>query len=86
MIRISQDQVDRLGSPQPCPDIDWIEIELLDARHNPVAGKRYELRSGGKIVRGGTLDGNGFAREENLRAGTYDICFPEIDADLWRRV
>jgi hypothetical protein len=58
---------------------DWIEIELTDENGNAMGGQAYviHLPDGGE--RRGTLDNNGFAKEENISPGTVTIDFPDVD-------
>jgi hypothetical protein len=61
----------------------WIEIVLVDALDQPVAGKKYsvELPDGSK--KEGTLDDQGKAKLENLDPGMCKISFPEIESNAF---
>jgi hypothetical protein len=56
---------------------DWIEIELRDAENNPVAGEEYILYLRTGDVRRGTLDSNGYAKEERIPPGRCWVKFPK---------
>jgi hypothetical protein len=58
---------------------DWIEIELIDSAGYVVPDEQYivHLPDGG--TRSGTLDGNGYAKEEGIPPGTVDVEFPNLD-------
>jgi len=64
----------------------WIEIEMVDEADMPVAGERYEIKQGDKVIRTGTLDANGFAHIDGVEPGTCDICFPNLDMAAWERI
>jgi uncharacterized Zn-binding protein involved in type VI secretion len=56
---------------------DWMELELKDADGKAIGGATYRVFSPNGLVRTGTLDGNGYAKVENLPPGrlkvTYDV-------------
>ncbi|MCK4460351.1 MAG: hypothetical protein KAW46_01020, partial [candidate division Zixibacteria bacterium] len=56
---------------------DWINISLVNIRGEPVAKKKYTLRTADGQERTGTLDGGGRAREENLPPGGVTITFDD---------
>jgi type VI secretion system secreted protein VgrG len=64
----------------------WIEIEMVDEADMPVAGERYEIKQGDKVIRTGTLDANGFAHIDGVEPGTCDISFPNLDMAAWERI
>src|SRR5688572_18564227 len=66
--------------------LTWIEIRLVDMEGNPVANEPYRIKLPDGGVRQGKLDSNGRAREEGIRPGTCQVCFPELDQDAWERV
>jgi len=87
MLKFSQLQIVTLGGVQRCPHRHWVEIELLDETDHPIANEEYIIREpDGLKVRSGTLDGDGFAREEGLLAKPYEVSFPRLDKDLWQSV
>jgi hypothetical protein len=63
----------------------WIEIELFDEEGRPCADEPYEIDIGGGNRRSGSLDANGFAREDNLDPGVVRVSFPHRDRGEWRR-
>lgn len=63
----------------------WIEIKLLDEEDRPVSGEKYRITLPDESVVNGTLDGNGFARVNNIEPGMCVIAFPELDAASWSR-
>ncbi|MCK4372373.1 MAG: hypothetical protein KAW61_04465 [candidate division Zixibacteria bacterium] len=56
---------------------DWVNISLVNIRGEPVANKKYTLRTADGQERTGTLDGDGRAREENLPPGGVTITFDD---------
>lgn len=61
----------------------FIEIVLLDDRGQPLAGEPYRIVLPDGSIRTGTLDRDGFAREDNLDPGVCDVSFPRIDGREW---
>lgn len=55
---------------------DWIEIRLVDTDSNPVPDEEYLLHLPDGSERRGSLDGNGYAKEENIPPGRYVAIFP----------
>ncbi|MBD3320051.1 MAG: hypothetical protein GF350_03045 [Chitinivibrionales bacterium] len=58
---------------------DYIEIELKDHNNDPVANEEYELHLPTGEIRKGTLDGNGYKKEENVPPGNCRVVFPGIE-------
>lgn len=89
IVKITRKQLQSLGgysAIQDCPD-HWIEIVLVDEAGRPCVSERYDLTSSdGSVVRSGTLNELGEAREEGLPAGTYKVSFIDIDVRAWERV
>jgi hypothetical protein len=54
---------------------DWTEIELRDESGNAVGNVDYILTLPDGTERRGTLDENGYAREENIPPGQIDVSF-----------
>jgi hypothetical protein len=54
---------------------DWTEIELRDESGNAVGNIDYILRLPDGTERRGTLDENGYAREDNVPPGQIDVSF-----------
>ena len=63
--------------------LSWIEIELLDALGNPVAGETYRVKLANGTVAEGTLDEKGFARLEPIEPGNCEVTFPNMDGRSW---
>src|SRR5205085_10121493 len=57
----------------------WIEIVLLDEAGEPVPNQAYKVVGPGGAVYPGNLDEFGWARIDNLEAGTCKVSFPEIE-------
>ena len=55
---------------------DYIEVTLLDDRGKPLGNEDYILTFGNGEVRKGTLDGNGYAKEEKVPPAHWSIAFP----------
>ncbi len=61
----------------------WVELELLDAKGNPLAGELFRVTlAGGKLVEG-VLDDSGRVRLEGLAEGDVEVTFPNLDAADW---
>ncbi|UCC44001.1 MAG: hypothetical protein JSU65_12950 [Candidatus Zixiibacteriota bacterium] len=58
---------------------DWFEIRLADDIGEPVPDEKYVLYLPDGSKREGTLDSNGYAREENIPPGTISVEFPDIE-------
>ncbi len=56
---------------------DWVNISLVNIRGEPVADKKYTLRTADGQERTGTLDSDGRAREENVPPGSITISFDD---------
>ena len=61
----------------------WIEIALVDAEGNPVAGESYKITTPDGAVHDGSLNAKGRARIDGIDAGTCKITFPKLDKDCW---
>jgi uncharacterized Zn-binding protein involved in type VI secretion len=57
---------------------DWIEIELKDDKGKPVPNEEYILTLCSGEIRKGTLDGNGYKREEKIPLGGCTVRFPNL--------
>jgi hypothetical protein len=55
---------------------DSLEIELRDDEDRPIAGQDYVLHLSNGDVRTGTLDGNGYAKEDKVPPGPCTVRFP----------
>jgi uncharacterized Zn-binding protein involved in type VI secretion len=55
---------------------DSVEIELRDEENRPSAGQDYVLYLPNGDVRTGTLDGNGYAKEDKVPPGPCTVRFP----------
>jgi type VI secretion system secreted protein VgrG len=63
----------------------WIEIELLDALGNPVAGETYRVKLSDGSVAEGTLNEKGLARLEPVEPGNCEVTFPNMDGRSWEK-
>ncbi|HET6567183.1 MAG TPA: PAAR domain-containing protein [Rhodothermales bacterium] len=59
---------------------DYIEIELVDEEEHPIPNAPYLLYLSDGTVRRGTLDGNGYRREENVPPVAHRIVFPDYQS------
>lgn len=57
---------------------DWIEIKLVDHAQRPVPHKKYNLHLPSGEIRKGTLDGNGYKKEENIPPGNCRVKFEDL--------
>lgn len=62
---------------------DWIEITLKDSEGNPIPNAEYIVYLPDGQERQGTLDGNGYARVDNIEPGSCQISFPDLDQEAW---
>jgi hypothetical protein len=80
------------SDPQPDNPVDpvtkpsWIEILLVDANDNPVAGEPYKVTAPDNSEKEGTLDDKGFARIDNIDPGSCKVTFPALDGRSWKKV
>jgi hypothetical protein len=58
---------------------DWIEISLSDPAGDPIPDEKYILHMPDGSQRDGTLDGDGYAREEEIPPGAVSVEFPNIE-------
>lgn len=61
----------------------WVEIKLIDDKGKPVPNEKYllVLPDGSNVE--GTLDAQGWARQDEIDPGTCRVCFPSIDRRTW---
>jgi len=69
--------------PEPVTELTWIEIILVDADDNPVAGEKYRIFPPKGRPREGITGPDGRAREEGLVPGECQITFPDLDREEW---
>jgi type VI secretion system secreted protein VgrG len=81
---IKSNQDDDSTSDNNRQEKTWIEIELVDAQKNPVAGEKYKITLPDGTAAEGTLDEKGLARVEEIEPGTCQITFPNLDKDAWK--
>jgi hypothetical protein len=67
----------------PVVKTSWIEIVLVDANSNPVAGESYTVTLPDSSVAEGSLDNNGFARIDVIDPGNCQVTFPNLDGLSW---
>ena len=58
---------------------DWFEISLIDEKGDPKADEKYVLHLPDGSKREGTLNSDGYAREENIPPGAIDVEYPNIE-------
>ncbi len=56
----------------------WIEFTLVDNEERPIPLQRYELTDPAGRVHFGSLDENGYARLEAVKAGACTVYFPQL--------
>lgn len=62
-----------------------LELQLVDANGEPVAGEPYRVELPSGEIREGQLDGRGVALLTGIAdAGTCRVNFPRWDADCWK--
>jgi len=61
----------------------WVEINLKDAKGDPVAGERYRIKLPDGSVQEGSLDAFGHAEYYEINRGTCEVSFPELDDEEW---
>src|SRR5690606_10160819 len=62
-----------------------LELHLVDASGEPVAGEPYRVELPGGEIREGRLDGRGVALLTGIaQAGACRVNFPRWDADCWK--
>ena len=73
------------GQPDQPPVVktSWIEIVLVDANDNPVAGENYQVTLPDNSVAEGSLDNNGFVRIDGIDPGSCQVTFPYLDGLSW---
>jgi hypothetical protein len=62
----------------------YIEISLIDDEGRPVPYEPYLVKLPDGSERRGFLDGSGLAVVRDIPAGTCQICFPDLDGELWQ--
>ena len=55
--------------------VDFIELKLKDDQGKPMANKKYRLYLSNGEIRDGQLDGNGYAKVDNVPAGMIRVSF-----------
>jgi len=58
---------------------DWVEIYLDDETGKPMADEKYELHLPDGSKREGTLNSDGYAREEGIPPGEIAFEFPDLE-------
>jgi hypothetical protein len=69
--------------PPPVKEPTWLAIELKDAEGRPVPHARYVVTLPDGSTREGTLNKNGYAREDGVNPGQCQVSFPELEAQSW---
>jgi hypothetical protein len=63
----------------------WVEINLKDAKGNPVAGERYRIKLPDGSVQEGALDAFGHAEYYEINRGSCEVSFPELEDEEWSK-
>jgi hypothetical protein len=58
---------------------DWIEIELLDEKDNPIPNEKYVIDLADGSQKTGTLDSKGFTRIEDIPPGAFFVSYPALE-------
>ncbi|MFP2961189.1 carboxypeptidase-like regulatory domain-containing protein [Myxococcus sp. 1LA] len=67
----------------PVEEQTWLAIELRDEEGKPVPHARYLVTLPDGSTREGTLNKNGYAREDGVNPGKCQVTFPDLDAQSW---
>jgi hypothetical protein len=62
----------------------FVAFRLLDLAGDPLPDVRYELELADGSMQEGTTDGDGFARHDDIVAGTCTIAFPDLPDKFWQ--
>ncbi len=73
----------RVGAPA---QKSWIEINLKDAKGNPVAGERYRIKLPDGSVQEDNLDAFGHAEYYEINRGECEVSFPDLEDYEWNKV
>ncbi len=65
-------------------DSHWVGIRLKDDEGNPIPNEPFRIKLPDGTIVEGTLDSEGKAEIHGIPAGQCQVCFPQIDKDLWR--
>ena len=71
------------AAAEQAPETTWIELELLDAKGNPVPNERYKITMPDGSIKYGRLDNDAKARIEKLQPGSCQVTFPDRDQEVW---
>ncbi len=63
---------------------DYIEIKLKDYQGEPVSREPYVVTLPNGDIRKGTLDAQGYAKEESVPPGRFDLRFPDT-GDVYKK-
>jgi hypothetical protein len=72
----------RARTPRPK---SWVEINLKDARGDPVAGERYRIKLPDGSVEEGNLDAFGHAEYYEINRGSCEVSFPDLEDEEWSK-
>jgi hypothetical protein len=65
-------------------DSHWVGIRLKDEDGDPVADEPFRLKLPDGTIVEGYLDSKGEAEIHGIPEGQCEVCFPQIDKDVWR--
>jgi hypothetical protein len=63
----------------------WVEINLKDAKGDPVAGERYRIKLPDGSIQDGTLDAFGHAEYYEINRGSCEVSFPDLEDEEWSK-
>lgn len=72
------------GPPPPHQQVTWIALELNSEDGQPMAGQTYRITTPDGKVKQGQLDKEGRVRVDDIKVGSCEITFPDLDGGDWR--
>lgn len=72
-----------LHEAEEAEELTWIEVELVGEDDSPIAGERCRITHPDGRVAIRTTNSEGLIRMERIPAGTYRICFLDLDEEAW---
>lgn len=60
----------------------WVEFRLVDGKSDPIPNQPFELTDPAGKMMPGTLDANGYARVEPVKAGACTVHFPQLGCTM----
>lgn len=72
-----------LASGCASPELTWIDIVLESETGEPVSDEEYFIVAADGSEHSGVLDGNGYARVDQIPPGTCKVSFPLLEDAEW---